>query len=1194
MTQRWKQGVQYPVTIAALIGAEFFLALPTTAQLLPDNTLGAENSVITSSVNQVGQAADVIAGGARRGGNLFHSFQEFNVGNLQRVYFTNPAGVENILSRVTGSNRSIVRGTLGVLGDANLFLLNPNGILFGPNATLDIRGSFVASTANSVRFADSVEFSALDPSAPPLLTISTPIGLQYGSNPGVLQVQRATLEVPPDQTLALVGGNIIVNGGELVAPGGRVELASVAANSNIDLSVNRSLFQLAFPISTPRDDIAITGGTRVNVLAGGGGDIAINARNLNISGNSRIEAGIGTGMGSMGSQAGSIEIDATQTINLDSSIVLNAVLEGGRGNGGDVVLVTRVLGVTGDIALLGAGLDGEGIAGNVIINARDTVSFDGVGSNGLPNAAGSIVAPLGKGNAGNVVINTNVLTITGGAGLFASTLGAGNAGDVIISARDTVTFSGVSSNGLSSGAYSQATQTGTTGGNGGDIIITTGSLLVTGGAQLGTSTRREGNAGDISIHARNTVRFNGVSSGGIPSGAFSEVAETGIGDGGDIAITAGSLSVTEGAALSTPTLGEGNAGNVMINVRDSVSFDRSSISSAVEGTGRDDGGNINITTENLSLLNGARLLTSTNGQGNSGDVTIIARDTVLLDGSANDFPSVVSSVVGRGGVGNGGSINVQAQHLILRSNAALIGDVEPTGEGRGGSINLDVSGTIHLLGGTTASTGESARITLGVQPDGIGSAGNLHIRTGTLVLQDGGLIKISTQGQGNAGNAFISAGIVDIAGSVPSSGLPSGIFTSSSTAGNAGDIEIETHSFRIADGAALSARSQGDGQGGRITVNANRSFEAVNGGQVITTTFGQGRAGNITVNAVEQITIAGSDPNYAARLSQFPDPISDFVVNAISETGSASGLYADTEPGSTGRGGDITMTAEQITIRDGARVTASSDGSERAGNIRLSASDIRLDTQAAIASNTVGGQGNITLRSPFLLLRNNSTITTNALGAGMGGNINIDAGSGFIVSPLSENNDIFANAEEGSGGQITLSAQGIYGFDVRTREDLQRLLNPINPLDPQRLQTNDITAFSQANPTIDTGSVAVQTPDLDPTQGVAALPIDFTDSSQLISATCPADEGSSFAIIGRGGLPEDPRQPLMGQVVWQDERGEEGEEVREEREGGGAIAEAQGWMIDQHTGAIVLVAQQPQNPLFTSRQIPCAASSISP
>src|SRR5919199_1186206 len=203
----WHAGL---VGLLAISGALSFSRDYTLAQIAPDTTLGADSSVVTPNASVGNLSAERIDGGAVRGANLFHSFQEFNIREGQRVYFTNPAGIENILSRVTGSNASAILGTLGVDGAANLFLLNPNGIIFGPKAQLDIAGSFFASTANRLVFNNGFEFSASNPQALPLLTINLRPGLQYGSNhPGTIS-NAGNLAV--GQNLTLAAGNLDLQG----------------------------------------------------------------------------------------------------------------------------------------------------------------------------------------------------------------------------------------------------------------------------------------------------------------------------------------------------------------------------------------------------------------------------------------------------------------------------------------------------------------------------------------------------------------------------------------------------------------------------------------------------------------------------------------------------------------------------------------------------------------------------------------------------------------------------------------------------------------------------------------------------------------------------------------------------------------------------------------------------------------------
>jgi filamentous hemagglutinin family protein len=254
------------------------------AQLIPDTTLGTENSTVTS----ISPTVDQINGGAIRGANLFHSLLEFNVGEGRTVSFTNPAGIENILTRVTGTNASNILGTLAVSGgNANLFLINPNGINFGQNASLNLGGSFVASTANSLVFADGTIFSAKAPQTTPLLTISVPIGLQFGKTPGDIRVQGIGNQAPrsaplglqtqPGNTLALVGENVLFEGGLMTVPEGRVELGSVGSEGLVSLSAASNGWVLGYEGVSTFGDIILSkravvdaSGDRVPTLRGRG------------------------------------------------------------------------------------------------------------------------------------------------------------------------------------------------------------------------------------------------------------------------------------------------------------------------------------------------------------------------------------------------------------------------------------------------------------------------------------------------------------------------------------------------------------------------------------------------------------------------------------------------------------------------------------------------------------------------------------------------------------------------------------------------------------------------------------------------------------------------------------------------------------------------------------------------------------
>lgn len=267
---------------------------PIAAQIVLDATL-PNNSRITNQDN-----INLIEGGTTAGSNLFHSFERFSVLSKSTAYFNNATNIQNIITRVTGSSISNIDGLIKANGTANLFLLNPNGIIFGPNASLNIGGSFLASTAGSLNFADGTQFIATDPEAKPLLTVDVPIGLSFGSNPGGIRVQGSGhsligenfrpvigagksvgLRVQPGNSLALVGGDIALEGGTLTTPGGRIEVGSVD-NGVVSLNPSKFGWTLDYTGVPVFKDIRLSTRALVDASGFGGGSIQLQGRNVSL------------------------------------------------------------------------------------------------------------------------------------------------------------------------------------------------------------------------------------------------------------------------------------------------------------------------------------------------------------------------------------------------------------------------------------------------------------------------------------------------------------------------------------------------------------------------------------------------------------------------------------------------------------------------------------------------------------------------------------------------------------------------------------------------------------------------------------------------------------------------------------------------------------------------------------------------
>ncbi len=239
-------------------------SMPAFAQEVP---ITADGTTDTNITTPDGSNFD-IDGGDRAGGNLFHSFGNFSVPNGGSANFLNPTDIENIISRVTGGKISTIEGLIRANGSANLFLINPAGIVFGSGARLDIGGSFLGSTADSLVFPEG-EFSAVNAQGKPLLKINAPIGLNLRDNPAPITLKDSTAQILVGKNLSLVGGNISLDNSALFLSGGRIELGGLSAAGTITFNQDASL---KFADNVAKSDISLINNSILGLDSVGGGD----------------------------------------------------------------------------------------------------------------------------------------------------------------------------------------------------------------------------------------------------------------------------------------------------------------------------------------------------------------------------------------------------------------------------------------------------------------------------------------------------------------------------------------------------------------------------------------------------------------------------------------------------------------------------------------------------------------------------------------------------------------------------------------------------------------------------------------------------------------------------------------------------------------------------------------------------------
>jgi filamentous hemagglutinin family protein len=671
-----QQDIQWQRFLWLVPGCWLLMPNFAQAQITSDGTLGTTVNLSPSLACNSGICA--IAGGTTdsTGKNLFHSFQDFSIPPSTIASFNNTASIQNIISRVTGTNASTINGTIQANSSANVFLINPNGIVFTPSAYLNIGGSFVATTANSIQFGNTGSFGATTGNSVATLTVN-PSAFFYNQIPQPI-VNQGYLQVSAGNSLVLAGGDIAINGGQLYAPGGRVELAGLAAPGQIGLNIAGTNFSLNPSPSITLANVSLTDAARVSAISGGGGSIAVNAQNLNLWEGSIMVTGIAPGMGSSSAAAGDITINATNTVTLaDNSIIVNDISTNGIGNGGKININTGLLiGVNGSI--IGNNIFGTGNAGEINIQASNLVLFDGA-KDDFNSGIYSAVLPKGVGNGGNINIATRSLLLTNGGQLQATTTGYGNAGNINVQASDSVIFDGVGNHnsvtntgiGDASGAYS-AVLSGAVG-NGGNISITAESLLLSNRGVIITSSLGQGDAGNIDINASGQVLFQGVLNSAQNSQSDNNLTLSGL-NADDTLLTGAFSTVFFGA--------QGNAGNIQIGA-DSLELNKGAGISVSNG-GEGDGGNLQVQVDEIVVLNELGFITARTRQGGGGNINLQAGGVLVMVDN-----SIISATSGGSSDGGNITINVPFILTIPASNSDINANAFM---GRGGNINITTQG----------------------------------------------------------------------------------------------------------------------------------------------------------------------------------------------------------------------------------------------------------------------------------------------------------------------------------------------------------------------------------------------------------------------------------------------------------------------------------------------------------------------
>ena len=856
-----------------------------------DGSLGSGPLAVEPGLDPLGRLATYLIVpelGEQREGNLFHSFASFSIGAGEVAAFTGPASVSNVIARVTGGDPSQIDGTLrSTITSADLWLLNPSGVVFGEGARLEVPGSFHASTGDYVSFgADGLERFHADPSRPNVLSTASPtaFGFLNESAAASLDVNGAELEVPDGETLELVAGELSLTGAELLAPNGHVSLeaqgeialsdslvdaggdtpgsvsiragcivvkegSDVLAENTGDAEDAGGTINVAASKSVLVDDSLLSVSTHA---AGDAGTIRVESPKVTFQNgpglldlthpfrdpsdprNQPHEVAVGAAAQTFGSGAGgTIEIDAGSLRVIDgATLAAGSVGSAATGPAGQILITADSVQLEGRAGITAGAWGSQGDGGLVEVHAG-TLTLDGTDQYAFIDASINEDLPLPAsyaGAPGTIEITAGSIAILNGGAIYNACFQCtsqldGRPPDAGLTRIQANHMIVDGSNGYGAQSYVIAQNQGTEGDAARIEISVEGALELTNGGSIfdGVGPGASGSGGSITIDAGSLTVSGGAQ---ITAGA----ARDSSGDAGSITIRAGTLLVEKKGVINTTTNGGGRAGTIDVIATDAILLS-------------DAGG---APFDLNAPLTG--IFSATVGGGDAGSVTLEAPAITIADGA------IVASSTLFGG-GNGGEVTLRGGRIRV-GDGAFVDTTSAYSPGRdAGRVTLVASESIEVFGRHPADAAQPSRVA-SASLGSAGDAGAVTLHASQIVLRDGGRIATNAEAA-DGGNVTIQANELLY--------LDRGVITASVTGGAGGNITIDPDFVILRNGSRIEA-SAGAGTGGQIQITTDNFFAFRD--SVVSATAGDPELSGT-------VEIHSPAVNLAGTLSALPDSLLD-------------------------------------------------------------------------------------------------------------------------------------------------------------------------------------------------------------------------------------------------------------------------------------------------------------------------------
>lgn len=1043
------------------------------AEISTDGSFGArQNLSADQGIYTINQQLGRISGG-----NLFHSFQHFNINQGETAVFQAETALSNVISRVTGGQVSNLNGILrSEIAQADFYFINPAGIVIGESAQIDVPAGFYLSTASALNFADGVSFRADNPDASSL-SVAQPEGLSFTPNQaGQISIQNGRLVFKPETDVAISANQI--------------QIDNSLIRSDLNNSNEIKGISLTIEAYSPDQSHEVSFDHQQSVQ---GGSIIINSSTLDTSGNgfAKLELSAAsvdavnsllfadnTGQLSM-SQNDGVHLRA-DNFSLTSSILSSNSLN--QGDSGPVRIQVSDMMSLADRSLIRSSVFDSGNAGVVELDIG-SLTLDGLGNPDVATEIASNVLQGSTGNAGDVLVNAAAdINLRNGGIIRSSTLSSGSGGRVQVRAQNLL----VDAQGLFAGIFSDTLANG----QAGDIQLDIAQQIQIQNAAVISSTARSGSgdAGNINLNAA-SLEMDGMGvSTGVSSGSLFDSS----GNAGDISLQlVNEVHLLNSAQISSDSAGLGDAGDITLSADQMIidaqggNFFQTGLSSDTIGTGN--AGNIEVNlSSRLELIDGGLISSENFNQGVAGNIDVSA-DSILLDGNNNIvFPTAISSDTS--GLGDAGTVTVIADRDLQLINGGQLSSTTFS-ESAAGTVNVQADSVLidaqgNLLTGIFTNSNF-----------GSGPAGTVNIQVGQqLTLLNQGTINSSTNNTGNAGNIRINAGNLTVDGQgVFETSINSDTFGS----GDAGDIDIQVDGqLQILNAGKISSNSFNLGDAGNIVVQANDIQLKADPEDSFFTFIGSlagqnssGRVGNIQLTATNAIDfdLAG------VTISSF---------NPLLSTDSALGTDQPL----------IHITTPKLSLQRNSGIAATAEGGVDAARIELEVADfldLRESQISTSAFNGNGGEVNLDVSGYTRL--SNSQITTSVRGAdnGNGGNIGLFSSVLILDTGFIQANTV---ADSAFGGDINLN---VSQFIASAN---QIFIGGVEPLEFDSFREN-FNVIQATSPTGVNGNIVISSPELNIVGDLVNIQLPDLNLEAIGEDPCSRQSQNSLKRQGKGGAP---------------------------------------------------------------------------